>query len=425
MRFFYDALFFIFLVFSIPKAFKRWFLNRDYRGILRKRFFCSRPSSQTYPCIWLNGVSAGEIISLQPLVKCFEKKYPGIELVISATTGTGFKRAKSLYGQHCVIVYPFDFSLIVSLFINRIKPNIFITAELDLWPNFLLSCKKRSIPYLVVSGRLTENSTKGYEKVKNFLSEPFEAITNFLAQDHIDAERASRIGISEDKIQVCGNLKFDLITTELDHLPEICSYINNHSKKVLILASTHAPEEKMILEMLSEMKWNEEFSEWRLILVPRHPERAKEVKNLLEQLGFNSIFYTEIASNGNNLDQQHIIVDKIGVLKFLYSCSDLCFVGKTLAKEGGQNMIEPAALGVPTIFGPNVQNFREASNLLLEHEAAIQIQNIKHLSTELRKLLIDGLDERLKLSRNAVKAIKMKQGVSLKTFKWIEHILKG
>ena len=190
--------------------------NAAYRGMLWRRIFCRVPPKKPeIPRIWLNGVSVGETIALGPLIRKLEEEYPGIVLIISCTTGTGYQRACSLYSKHTIIGYPLDFSWIVDFFLRRIKPDIVISLELDLWPNFLMGCKKRSIPFIVVSGRLSENSTRGYEKFAPIIAEPFGYVTLFLAQDTIDAERATRIGIRPERVQVGGHLKFDLLMTEI------------------------------------------------------------------------------------------------------------------------------------------------------------------------------------------------------------------
>lgn len=414
----------MFLLVSIPKSLKRWIKNTQYRGMLRRRVICPKLNeSPSHPRIWLNGVSVGEIVSLQPLVHILEKKYPGIELVISTTTGTGYHRAKTLYPDHNVIGYPLDLTPIIKRFIKKIKPTVFITVELDLWPNFLLECAERHIPYVVVSGRLSEKSAVGFEKVKGLLSDPFDAITLFLGQDKTDVERAIRIGIAEEKVKIGGNLKFDLLVEGVVRDSKASEIFSEDEKKMFICASTHHPEEEMILNELEKLDFKGEYSDWRLILTPRHPERTSSICELLKSKSWDFQLYSELEA-GAALKEGCVLIDKIGVLSSLYAYTDLCFIGGSLIPHGGQNMIEPAAQGIPVLFGPHVFNFREATRWLLMCDAAIMVENTEEFR-EKCNLYLASSDERLKLATRSKQAIDQKKGVALKVLNEIEHLLEG
>lgn len=424
MSFLYNTIFFLFLIVSIPKTLKRLITTPEYRGMLFKRMFCpTLAESRSHPRIWLNGVSVGEVASLQPLVWELERKYPGIQLVISCTTGTGFKRAKSLYPDHAIIGYPFDFSMIANRFIKKIRPSVFISVELDMWPNFMLACQNRNVPYVVVSGRLSEKSTAGYEKVKMFLSAPFESITLFLAQDQMDADRALRIGIPEERIKVGGNLKFDLLVRGVRKDVDFGEMFSNTEIKTLVFASTHDPEERELLTVLEELEFFEKNPAWRVIIVPRHPERTEELIRLVQEKNRAVVKYSQWQKE-TPLQREILLVDQIGILSSLYNHCDLCFVGGSLIPHGGQNMIEPAALGVAVLFGPHVQNFREASKLLLDAQAVVQVQSLKELAENLQTYLASS-DKRLKLGQKAASVIQSKKGIATKVVKEIEYLLEG
>jgi 3-deoxy-D-manno-octulosonic-acid transferase len=418
VRFFYNLIFLLFAVVSLPHAYKRRRANADYRGMGKRRWGCPEPQwLEGFPKVWLNGVSVGEVISLGPLIKIFETTYPGIRLVISATTGTGYKRIQKLYPQHQAVGLPLDFSFIVDRRLKKFKPEVIICAELDLWPNFLMACQKFKIPFIVVGGRISESSCRGYQKIKGLLREPFSGVALFLAQDGLDATRAKAIGIPEQRVEVGGNLKFDLLKTQAPEKIPLIEKLKATDSQWLVLASSHAPEEKIFMENL--LKSGSFHSLWRLIVVPRHPERRESVRKDLEELGAKVQFFSAIENGAEIFSNSVIVVDRIGVLLSLYSMASLAFVGGSLIPHGGQNMIEPAALGCPVIFGPHVKNFREATELLLSSDAAIQVEKLENLSQLLAQCL-DGMELRLKLSQNAREAIRSRQGAAEKIFKRIQ-----
>jgi len=424
MTFFFNVVFSFFLILSLPKAMLRRMRNSDYKGMLKRRLFCKNfKSNVSYPVIWLNGVSVGEIVSLNPLVNEIVKAYPGIELVISTTTGTGYKRAKSLYPDHNVIGYPFDLSFVVSSFLKKINPAIFISAELDIWPNFLSACKINNIPYVVVSGRISEHSAAGYEKIKFLIGDSFSNINTFLAQDQLDADRAAQVGVREENIQVCGNLKFDLLDLEKKELPDPLKKLESSNDKFFICSSTHDPEEKWLVEMLGKINLNESFPDWRCIIVPRHPERAAMVEKTCKQHGFSTVRYTEMLKGDDN-DKEIVIIDQIGILPLLYQFCDLCYIGGSLIPHGSQNMIEPAAQGIPVLMGPYLHTFREASDFLLSKNGALKVENIDELQKELLQLLANS-NKRLNIGAKAKAIIAENRGVAGRTYLVIEKILKG
>jgi len=420
MRWFYNFIFFIFGVLSLPKTLKRQRKVPEYRGMILRRFKCETMLwKEGLPKLWLNAVSVGEMVALSPLVKEIEKEYPDIILLISATTGTGYHRAKALYPKHQVIGYPFDFSFIVDKFLKTYKPDVIISCELDLWPNFLYGCQKYQIPFVVVSGRISDSSIGGYQKVKPLIQSALKGVTLFCAQDFIDAERADKIGLIH--VKQLGNLKFDLLKTEMEPLTEFFQKLKAEGEHFLVLASTHHPEEAMLLEVLDRCKfWDKK--NWKCIMVPRHPERKEDLAALLNEKQISFKFFTDLIEKNEIYEQQVLIVDQIGVLSKFYQLSDMCFIGGSLITHGGQNMIEPAAIGCAVFFGPHVQNFREASQILLQHEAAVQVKNTSEL-VENWLIYLDDLQLLLKLSNNAKGAILSRRGVAKKTLQEIKTIL--
>jgi 3-deoxy-D-manno-octulosonic-acid transferase len=421
MRWFYNSIFFVFAIFSLPKTLKRQRKSPEYRGMISRRYkVIPIDWKEGFPKLWLNAVSVGETIALGPLVKEIEQAYPGIRLLISATTGTGYHRAKALYPEHHIIGYPYDFSFVVDKFLTAYQPDCFISCELDLWPNFLLGCQKFKVPFIVVSGRISDSSIKGYKKVRPLIYRALEGVSLFLAQDVIDEERAKEIGFVA--VKQVGNLKFDLLQTDPEPLPEEFKSLKRDREKFLVIASTHHPEEAYILDALNSIGfWNRQ--DWKLILVPRHPERKDQLAAMLDKVDKSYQFYSQISDQNSPLTQQILLVDQIGVLAKFYQLSDLCFIGGSLIPHGGQNMIEPAALGCAVFFGPHVHNFREASELLLSNQAAVQVKNAQ----ELKQFWPDYLDDlqlSLKLSTRAKEAILSQRGVAKRTLQELKTFLE-
>lgn len=412
MKLLYDAFFLLFGLVSLPRALSRRMRNPAYKGMLARRLRSPFPRwTPGLPRIWINGVSVGEVASAQPLVAELEKRFLGIRLVISSTTGTGFARATALYGKrHEVLAYPLDFSFVVSSFLRALNPDIVVSMELDLWPNFLTCCKERGIPLVVAGGRLSEFSTRGYVKARRILAGPLSAVTFFLAQDKTDAERAARIGIDPARIEVGGNLKFDLLPEKGAPLAPPFSGIAASGRKHLVLASTHHPEEEMIFKELSRIGWKERFAQWRIIFAPRHPERASELIRLAEKEGYKAVLFKDLAA-GNASDWDLLVIDRIGVLLPAFRASELAFVGGSLIPHGGQNMIEPAALGLPIFFGPSVENFREASAALLSEGAAVQVEDAHGFGRVLEELA-SSEERRKDLGAKAGLAIERKKGAA-------------
>ncbi len=401
MRYFFDLIFALFMLLALPKAIRRSLKNSEYRGMFGRRWRCPIRKDDR-KVIWINGVSVGEISSAQSLVDQIRERWPSKRIVVSATTGTGYRRACELYGKKAeVIGYPFDFHWVVSSFLKKINPQVVIMLELDLWPNFLLSCSEREVPIMVVNGRLSQGSTEGYLKIKGLLHEPFLAITAFLAQDEVDAERAKRIGMPEHVVQVGGNMKFDLIRTARCDSP----YEHWRDKCNLVLASTHEPEEMALLQALQEKL----PGNWRLILVPRHPERCKSLERRLHTAGYNFTFFSSLSEEKQVPD--HVLVDKIGILADLYAIADLVLIGGTLIAHGGQNMIEPAALGIPVVVGPSTGNFREAMQILRQNSGICEVSNVAG-ATEALLDLINNPDKGLIMGKKARDAVASRQGAS-------------
>jgi 3-deoxy-D-manno-octulosonic-acid transferase len=420
MTLIYNLVFLLFVLVSLPRAIKRRFANEEYKGMLSRRLFTGKIDwVSEKPKVWLNGVSVGEIISLGPLVGEYEERYPGIRLYITATTGTGYQRIRSLYPKHMAGGMPLDFSWLVRRRITKVSPDMIVSVELDLWPNFLTACARMKVPFCVVSGRISESSSRGYAKVKALMSEPFSAISLFLGQDRVDTERAVEMGIKEENVKVGGNLKFDLLKTEKADLEGPLKELSCDKRSVLVLASTHKPEENWLLDALDKVDFKGR-KDWRLIMAARHPERRDELVSLLKQKGWGCCLYSDWVKGRIWENNEILLIDRLGVLSSLYALADLAFIGGSLIPHGGQNMIEPAAVGCPVLYGPHVFNFREAHGILEDCDGSFTLSGREEL-VEKFSTLLENKELRVACAARARTALLSRQGVAKRNLDILSH----
>jgi 3-deoxy-D-manno-octulosonic-acid transferase len=337
------------------------------------------------PCIWFHAVSVGEVNLLAPLLERWEKLHPEWECVISTTTQTGYALAVKRYAPRRVFYCPFDFTWSVKRVLRRIRPDVLALAELELWPNLVELAHERGIKIAVVNGRLSERSSRGYARVGWLVRRALEKIDLVAVQDQAYAERFLRLGARPNCLQVTGSVKFDGAQTERNNpqtrrLAALAGFEDQDF--VFIAGSTQAPEESLALSTFLSLA--DAHPRLKLVIVPRHPERFKEVAQLIDQtltphrMGWrrrSEISGSALAGDEPGTAPRVLLVDAVGELGAWWGTADAAFVGGSLGKRGGQNMIEPAAYGTPTCFGPNTSNFRDVVQLLLAHDAAVVVNN--------------------------------------------------
>ena len=330
-------------------------------------------------CVWLHAVSVGEVNLLAVLIDELRARHPDWELCVSTTTKTGYDLAQKKYGaEHTVFYCPMDFTWATRAAIGRVRPDLLLLAELELWPNLISAAKRHGAEVAIVNGRLSENSFRGYRRVGSLVRNTLGRIDRIATQDAATTERFKALGAQEDRVIVTGSLKYDGAETDRRNprtqaLLELAGYTNEET--VWLAGSTQAPEEEICLNAFEELR--EENEHLRLVLVPRHPERFDEVAKLLDASGLSWGRRSELSdpqpseSGGPRPGSPPVLlIDTVGELGAWWGLADLGFVGGSFGDRGGQNMIEPAAYGVATCFGPNTRNFRDIVASLLEADAA-------------------------------------------------------
>ena len=376
------------------------------------------------PCAWLHAVSVGEVNLLASTLAEIERRNLGWELVISTTTKTGYELACRKYGEHTVFYCPMDFTWAVGLAMRRVRPDILVLAELELWPNLVRAAKQSGTAVAIVNGRLSDNSFRGYRRLQPIVKRVLREFDLIAAQNEETAERFRQLGAPPSAVTTTGSLKFDGAQTnrknqrtcELGRLTRFSS-----DDIVLLAGSTQEPEEAYALDIYRRLV--AEYPQLRLVLVPRHPERFDEVTRLLDQSGLPYVRRSQMhESEIRNPKSEIVLVDTIGELGAWWGLATIGFVGGSFGSRGGQNMLESAAYGVATCFGPNTWNFRNIVAQLLTAKGAVVVGDRDELEQFVRRALADP-DWARQLGDRAQQLVLSGQGATARTVDLLEPLI--
>src|SRR5690554_2061941 len=371
------TLYTLLLYLAVPViAVRLWLRSRKapaYAKRIGERFALTLPEFKPGG-IWLHAVSVGESIAAAPVVKALQQQYPDLPITVTCMTPTGSERIQSMFGdsvQHCYL--PYDLPLASKRFLKRLQPRLAIVMETELWPNHINQCARLKIPVVLANGRLSERSARGYGRFPKLVAPMLKQISALAVQSAIEAQRFIELGARAETVKVTGSIKYDLQVPE--NLPEQAQALREQwqakQRPIWIAASTHEGEDALILAVHQQLL--RLFPKALLILVPRHPERFESVHALcVEQRMRVQRRSTQALVSA---EHQVLLGDTMGELLFLYALADLAFVGGSLIKHGGHNMLEPIALAKPTLIGPHYFNFLEIAEQLL---AAGGLQEVAH-----------------------------------------------
>lgn len=385
------------------------------------------------PVVWIHCVSVGETQAARPLVQGIRERFPDHLIAISTITLTGQNLAREIFKRDAakVFYFPFDWQWVVRKTLKAINPDTVLVLETELWPGFLRECKRQQIPVALVNGRLSEQSFRRYRVIKSFMARVLSSINLAIMQTEADADRLRALGMKAAATFVSGSLKFDAEIT-----PATDSLTTNFRRRfqltgespLILAASTHAPEERIILAAFREVVSKSE-SGARLMIVPRHPERFAEVAALVEASGFRWVRRTASANPGDE-QAQIILLDSIGELQSVYALASLVFVGGSIAKTGGHNILEPAAVGACVITGAHTHNFQAIVAGFVEADAIIQLPQMPDseaplaLAGVISQLLADS-DKRDKLGKLAQRLVKENRGATERTLQLLTPLLSN
>ena len=330
--------------------------------------------------IMFHGVSVGEVIALENLIKKTKETFPDYKIVITTGTKTGQEIAHKKFENVAdfITYFPFDITICVELFLKKIKPSVVLIAETELWPTFAAYCKKREIPLFVINGRISDSTYKSYRLLKGFFKELFKNYTKILTQSEEDKEKFISIGAPSDKTMVMKNLKFDV--KRIDANIEI----GKGNNRIIIAGSTHKGEDEIVLNSFSELK--KEFPDIKLLLAPRHLTRVNNVKELVEK---TNLPYGQRSNNDTFSNNDIIILDTLGELSKMSQICDFAFIGGSFNKTGGHNPLEAVVYNKPAISGPSIHNFRDIYWILSRSKAGKVVKTPQELTNYMHKLLED------------------------------------
>jgi len=362
--------------------------------------------------IWLHAVSVGEIIAARPLLKALRLKYPDHAIVVSNTTETGRTTASGFDEIDLCIYFQFDFLPSVRALLNTIKPNIIIIMETEIWPNFCREAARKKIPLLLANGRISDRSFKRYLKFSWFFRPALSCFSSVCMQSQHGLERIIAIGAEPENTLITGNLKNDIQShqpSEQERKNLRNCYSIPEDSCVITAGSTREGEEQFLISSYKTLHL--EFKNLFMVLVPRHPKRVEEVAALLKSAGINYQRRTTLDINHLLRHGDVLLVDTVGEMMNMYTLSDFTFVGGSLVPIGGHNLLEPASVGVPSIFGKHMANFREIETLVLKYQAGIQLQSPEELTAACRNL-ISNSDLRHLMGQNGFKLIRENGGAT-------------
>ena len=429
MFFLYSLLYTLAFILMLPLfAVSAIFRGKHSAGFFGRLGFLPKFKKDKRRVVWLHCVSVGETNAARPLVEAIKTSFPKHRLIVSTVTRTGQKLAKEIFAgsAECVFYVPFDWKWTVRRALRRFEPKVLLLMETEIWFNLIRETYKSGGRVAIVNGRLSERSFERYAKVKKFMKRVLGYLDFALMQENTDATRMMSLGLRASKARVTGNMKFDhdLDTQENSLTGELRDRFGITSEAPLIIAaSTHAPEEKWILDAFKEVWKSSGQNLPRLMIAPRHPERFDEVAELIKNTGFSWTRRSEMASENNRTDEV-ILLDSIGELRAAYPLAEIVFVGGSLIPHGGQSVFEPAAAGKAIVTGPYTANFEAAVTEFLDKEAIVQIKSVTEkdaaskVAAEL-KLLLASAETRNELGKNALDTMDHNRGAAKRTVEYI------
>lgn len=369
---------------------------------------------------WVHALSVGETTSALPLVRGLRERYPDTAIVFSVSTSSGLNIARSIITPHvdCVISGPLDFLPSLFLYLKQIRPSVFFLIETDFWPNWLLTLRYSGAAMVLANGRISAASLEKYKNFSFFFKPLFNCFDLLAMQTAKDVVNLGSLGIASDKIITLGNLKYDALMADTP-----VSAISRKElgiitdKPIWICGSTHSREEAIIFDAFARLQNEKPL----LLLAPRDIKRGAELIGLAEKMGFHTRLRSSDASETG--DENVLVLDTLGELSRCYSLASVAFIGGSLVAQGGHNPLEAAVYGVPTLFGPHMEDFQEIADDLIQNAASVTVTEAEDMAVLLDELLLPGSTRHRVMAGNAKSLVQKNQGVVEQHLQAIEDLI--
>ncbi len=404
------------------KARARWLA---YLRDLPARFGRRRARAGHGPCVWVHGVSVGEVKAAARLVAEIEARVEGVDVVVTSTTDTGIRVARERYPGRRVEFYPPDLSWIVSDALDRLRPDLILLVESEFWPNFLGAAAARGIPVALVNGRISAKSAARYAWTGRVMRPLLASFTRVCAQLPAYAERFAALGVPADRVVVTGNLKLDNVPIVEDReRSDAWAGLLGHDRSapLLVAGSTHASEEAAVASVVKRIR--AAGIPLRVVVAPRHPGRADAAEADLKRAGLEVVRRSRLGAGAPPPPKEAaVLLDTVGELETVYALADVVFVGGSLLRHGGQNMMEPASLGKPVVVGPHTFNFRGEVDLLLAAGGLAEVADAEGLFATLTRWL-EHPEEACAVGERGRQAILASKGATARTVDVLAPLLE-
>lgn len=422
----YNILMVMVAVVGLPFFAFRFIRERRFRERLRHNLGFFPPETlakvEGKSPVWFQSAGVGEVVAASSIIREFKRQRPDIPVLISSGTASGYEMAQRIIPEaDAIIFYPPDLPGLPHRIVDRVHPRAYVLVETELWPNFLRAARRRSIPVVMVNGRIGERNVDRYRQMRRLFTKMLNTVELFCMQSTIDAQYIIRLGADPRRVIVTGNTKYDQnysqVSTE-EKQTLLAEFGFAGCGPVFVAGSTHRGEEEILLEALHDVR--KHFPQTKLLLAPRDIPRCDKLLDMVKKQGFAA----QLRSGISGVSAADVIIlDTIGELGRLYSLADIVFVGGSLIPHGGHNILEPAAQGKPIIVGPHMYNFKDTYAVFSDRDACVTVLDGKDLAQKLTEILADHqLLERL--GQEALSIVKENQGAALRTVGHLRQILE-
>jgi 3-deoxy-D-manno-octulosonic-acid transferase len=399
----------------------RGFRDNRYWQRCRERFGYVQ-NQESRPVIWLHAVSVGEVRAASILMHRLMERYPDYQWHITTVTPTGAEMVQQIFGDTLSHSYlPYDLPWFVNRFLDRLCPSLVLIMETEIWPNLFQACHQRNIPLCMLNARMSESSCNRYTRLARFTQQTLNHLTLVTAKSELDRERFIKLGVDKAQVVCPGNVKFDINLSEaVFSEAEKLRRKRLDGSKIWTAGSTHPGEDEVVID--AHLRVLKKYPDTLLILVPRHPERVGDLAKLCDKAGLTWKYSSEGIET--ILSVQIIIGDRIGELLQFYAASDVAFVGGSLIPHGGQNLLEPAAVSVPILTGPNVGNFKDVYQILNKADAVVTIKDCEDLAMQLSTWFEEpGLAKAV--GQSAWQVVEQNKGAVNRTLELLQPVIKS